>query len=69
MVSRSISRAIFAWLSWRAHRRLYATLPSLRDLDTRKEALARQHRSGGRKIDAERRRIMTARLAFECGRR
>lgn len=68
MVSRSISRAIFAWVAWRARRRLYAALPSLRDLDDRQARLARQHRPV-RAVEDERRRLVTARLAFECGRR
>lgn len=68
IISRSISRALFRWMAWRAHRRLYAAMPSLRELDTRKQSIARQHRAGGREIEVERRRLVTARLALECGR-
>jgi len=69
MVTRSIARALHRWLAWRAQRRLYAAIPSLRDLDARQAALAGQHRPGARAIANEKRRLVTERLALECGRR
>jgi len=68
MVTRSIARALHRWLAWRAQRRLYAAIPSLRDLDARQALQARQH-GPVRALEVERRRLVTERLALECGRR
>lgn len=68
MVTRSIAHAIRSWFAWRARRRLYTAIPSLRDVDARQARQARQHRPV-RALEAERRRLVTKRLAFECGRR
>lgn len=68
MIPRMIRRTITAWMLWRARRSLRRALPALAVLDSRKAALRSQHKAGGRKIDVERKRVVTERLMHELGR-
>jgi hypothetical protein len=75
MIPRYVARAIRAWQEWRFEhgranraRSLRSAIPALVGLDTKKAVLARQHRSGGRQIALERKRLVTERLRAELGR-
>jgi hypothetical protein len=63
-----IRRAVTTWMLWRARRSLRTAVPALVGLDTKKAVLARQHRSGGREIALERKRLVTERLRMEITR-
>lgn len=71
-VPRYVARAFAGWQAWwfKTHEperreRLYRALPALRDLDRRQGEIARQHRPGARKIERQRRAVMTERLRLE----
>jgi hypothetical protein len=75
MIPRYVASAIRAWQQWRFEhgradraRSLRTAVPALARLDTKKAVLARQHRSGGRQIEIERRRLVTERLRMEITR-
>lgn len=63
-----IRRAFNAWVLWRAHRSLRRAVPALVALDMAREANARRHKAGARRVDAERRRLVTEQLMRELGR-
>jgi len=72
MIPRYIRRALAAWQQWRFEKgrssrqgSLRRAIPALVALDARKNVLARQHRSGGRAIAVERKRLVTERLRRE----
>lgn len=65
---RLIRRTVTAWVLWRAQARLRKAVPALVALDTRRMEIARQHKTGGRRIDAERQALVTERLMMEMGR-
>jgi hypothetical protein len=75
MIPRYVARAIRAWQQWRFEhgranraRSLRTVVPALAVLDQRGAEKRRQHRSGGRQIALERKRLVTERLRMELGR-
>lgn len=60
-----VKKAIREWTAWRAQQRLYRAVPELRELDRRQVEIARQHRTGARAIEKQKRAVMTERLRAE----
>ena len=67
MIAPYIRRTLNAWFARRARRALRKAVPQLAALDMRRTEIARAHRAGAKRIDAERKRLVTERLRHELG--
>lgn len=74
MIPRYVRRAIRFWSEWRfkkqrtdRRRKLVEAVPEFAALSAKRDVIARQHRSGARAIDMQKRRVMTERLRAELG--